>query len=89
MGDKLKQWDVLLPMAGHVLVTVEAESKDAAIVAAFDADISLKNIEDFEVLKQFTKGNICYCPSPQEPEATLAFGEDDDEEETETEASNG
>ena len=71
-------YSVLVPIAGHVEVIVEADSKEEAHEAALTSDdLELKNVVDWESLHRFTRGNVCYCPSPWEIEATLI--EDDSE----------
>lgn len=67
-------FNVLVPFAGHIEVTVEAESKDQAITAAIGA-ATLDDVESWEVLERFIQGNVCYCPSPWEAKAEM---EDED-----------
>lgn len=70
-------YSVLIPMAGHICVEVEADSEEAAIEAAFESDdLTLKNVTEWEVLKQFNRGNVCYCPSPWDAEAELIEGDE-------------
>lgn len=66
----MPEFNVLVPFAGHIAVTVEAESEDEAIIAAMDA-ATLDNVESWEVLERFNRGNVCYCPSPWEAEAEM------------------
>lgn len=73
----MKNYDVCLPIAGHVWVQVEADSREEAIdKAVHKEDISLEDVEDWEVLRAFNRGNVCYCNKPWEATADLAFGED-------------
>lgn len=77
----MKTFSVIIPLAGHVVVDVDAtseeEAKEAAFSIAADAlDRMIKDdeeqkakIENLELLEGFNKGNVCYCPSPQEIEA--------------------
>lgn len=69
MTDKPKRiWGVTLPIAGHAYLTVEADSEEEAIERAF-MEVEVSDIEDWGALKQFTEGNVCYCPHPWEAEA--------------------
>ena len=66
----MKGYSVMVPIAGHIEVVVEAESEEAAIAAAMDSDdLNLSNIVNWEALDRFTGGNVCYCPHPWEAEA--------------------
>jgi hypothetical protein len=74
----MKTFYVMIPIAGHVCLSVEAESKDEAKRKAFDVagealdkmlgcDIeSGAEIQGVELLDQFNQGNVCCCPSPLE-----------------------
>ena len=76
----MKTYSVMIPMAGHLSLTVEAESKDDAKGKAFDVagkaldkmltddDESGAEFQNIELLDQFNQGNVCYCPSPWEVE---------------------
>ena len=72
----MKQWSVMVPFAGHILVIVEAETEELAIEKAIN-DATLDQVEDWEALEQFNRGNVCYCPRPWEAEATDESDEDD------------
>lgn len=74
----MKTYDVMIPFAGHLSIQVEAKDEKDAIQVAMD-EATLEHVESWEALEQFNQGNICYCPSPWEAEATLAAGEDDAE----------
>lgn len=77
----MKRYDVLVPIAGHILVTVDAASEDDAVKKAMESnDLTLDNIGDWEVLEKFNSGNVCYCPRPWDASATLAFGETEAED---------
>lgn len=76
----MKRYDVTIPVAGHIVLTVEAESEKDAIEKALETDVTRDQIEEWTMLKQFHQGNVCYCPSPWEATAELAFGETEDEE---------
>lgn len=64
-----KVWSVVVPIAGHVCKTVEADTEEEAIQEAI-ATATLEDIESWDALKRFNQGNVCYCPSPWEAEAT-------------------
>jgi hypothetical protein len=73
-----KRYSVVLPIAGHITVEVEAENEKAAIEEAMASDDAHRaSIEDWEMLEKFHSGNVCYCPTPWEAEATLVDGEED------------
>jgi hypothetical protein len=61
----LKTYQVTIPIAGHAFLTVEAESEKEAKEKAFD-EVRLDDVDDWEALEQFNRGNVCYCPSPWE-----------------------
>lgn len=68
----MAKYGVLAPIAGHIYVEVDADSEKAAIAAAFESeDLTISNIEGWEALTEFNRGNVCYCPSPWEADATL------------------
>lgn len=63
-------YNVTLPIAGHAFVEVEADSEEAAIEAALDA-VTRDDIEEWEALREFNRGNVCNCPSPWEATAKM------------------
>lgn len=73
-----KVYSVALPIAGHIYVDVEAEDEDSAIAVALEREFQTKDIENWEIMERgFTRGNVCYCPQPWDPEAELIdSGED-------------
>jgi hypothetical protein len=76
----MKTYCVMIPMAGHVCLSVEAESEDDAKEKAFDVagealdrmiksdDKSDAEFQNIELLDEFNRGNFCLCPSPWEVE---------------------
>jgi hypothetical protein len=62
-----RHFTVTIPIAGHLIVDVEAETEERAKEEAFNK-ATLDDIEDWEALNKFNQGNICYCPSPWEVE---------------------
>jgi hypothetical protein len=61
----MKTFNVTIPIAGHVSFEIEAETKEAAIKAACDAD-PIEGEVTWEMLESFNQGNVCFCPSPWE-----------------------
>jgi len=74
--NEMREYSVCIPIAGHAYVTVEAETEEEAKDIAFEK-ITIDNMEDWEPLEQFNRGNVCYCPSPWEIEVT-DYGEVED-----------
>lgn len=76
----MKTYYVMIPMAGHVCLSVKAESEDEAKGRAFDVagealermlrcdEQSGAEFQGVELLDQFNQGNVCRCPSPWEVE---------------------
>lgn len=64
----MAKFNVTIPIAGHAFLEVEAESQEEAIQAAME-QVTLDHVEEWEPLEHFTRGNVCYCPSPWEIEA--------------------
>lgn len=74
-----RKYNVVLPIAGNAHVTVDAaESEAEAIERALEA-VTIDDIDEWEPLRQFHKGNVCYCPSPWNAEAEPADDDDNDE----------
>ena len=66
---EMARFEVLLPIAGHAIVEVDADDEADAIEKAFEV-VSNKHIEDWEAMESFMRGNTCYCPQPWSAEAT-------------------
>jgi len=66
----MKQYTVIIPIAGHVTVSVEAENEDDAKEKAFEMDLADSGVADleWETLTKFNQGNVCFCPRPWEIE---------------------
>ncbi len=60
-------YEVLIPMAGHLVIAVEANSEEEAKDKAYD-QATIEHLENWEALECFNQGNVCYCPSPWEVE---------------------
>lgn len=63
----MKTYGVLIPIAGHAYIEVEADDVEEAEEKAF-MEIKQEHIEDWDLLRAFNRGNVCYCPSPWEVE---------------------
>lgn len=59
----MKEYTVTIPIAGHAIVTVEADSEEQAKEKAFK-EVTSDHIEAWETLESFNSGNVCYCPQP-------------------------
>jgi hypothetical protein len=62
-------FEVTIPIAGHVRLTVQAKDEQAAIAKAFEDCSGPDQDVTWEALTTFNQGNVCYCPSPWEAEA--------------------
>lgn len=63
----MKKYSVMVPIAGHIVVDVEAVNEAEAIRKALESeDLTLENIHQWEALEKFNSGNVCHCPSPWE-----------------------
>ena len=72
-------YSVTIPIAGHVVLEIEASSEKEAIDKGME-EAAIEHISEWYCLKQFNQGNLCYCPTPWEAEAEeLRDGEDDEE----------
>lgn len=65
----MKTFNVVLPIAGHAYLTVEAEDEKSAIAKAHE-EVTLQHVEEWTSLDRFNSGNVCHCPSPWDAEAT-------------------
>ncbi len=74
-----KTYGVTIPFAGHLYIELEADSEEDAIDRALESpDLTIDCAEDWETMRQFNHGNVCYCPRPWSAEATC-FDEEDGE----------
>lgn len=64
----MRIYSVTVPIAGHAIVEVEADSEEEAIEKAI-GEVTREHLEGWEPLQQFNRGNVCYCPHPWEAEA--------------------
>ena len=64
----MKEYEVTIPIAGHIFVNIMAENKADAIEKAERGEYVDEDME-WETLSRFNQGNVCYCPSPWEIEA--------------------
>jgi hypothetical protein len=70
----VKNYYVILPIAGHITVTVEAENEKDAIQKALETDVSVNDIDEWQTMEKFHSGNVCHCPSPWEATAEECDG---------------
>lgn len=75
----MKEYYVVLPIAGHAYLTVEAESPEDAIDEAMEI-VTIDNVEEWTALEQFNQGNVCYCPQPWTAEADPVDDDDSEDE---------
>jgi hypothetical protein len=71
----MKTYEVKVPIAGHLTVSVQADSEEEAIEKAVDSG-TMADLDCWEALKQFNQGNICHCPQPWEAEILDSYDED-------------
>ena len=55
----MPEYEVLVPIAGYALVTVEAEDEKAAIDAAMQKELTIDDIETWEAYEYICEGNVC------------------------------
>lgn len=72
-----REYEVILPIAGHACLTVVANSEGEAIERAMDR-VDIKDIESWEALKHITRGNVCYAPTWNA--SAEAFGDEIEDE---------
>ena len=60
-----REYHVTVPIGGHAFLTVVADSEEAAIERAME-EVTLEHIEDWDVMREVNRGNVCYFPSPWE-----------------------
>lgn len=54
-----QKYEVCLPITGIIWVTVEAESEEDAINAAFESDqLKIDNVHEWEAHKEICSGNV-------------------------------
>lgn len=64
----MSTYQVTMPIAGHIIFEIEAESEKEAIEKAWETDASEGELS-WEMMEQFNQGNVCHCPHPWEVEA--------------------
>lgn len=72
-----RYYSVTIPMAGHLVVEVEATTEDEAIALAID-EATIDHLDRWEIVEQFIQGNVCYCPRPWEVTAEDVGPADDE-----------
>lgn len=73
----MKTYNVIIPIAGHAHIQVEADNEEQAKELAMDK-ATIDDLEDWECLEQFNRGNVCYCPAPWEIEVECEDYEDEE-----------
>lgn len=57
----MKEYEVLVPITGYIIVNVNAENKEDAVNKAFESDeLTLDNIEQWDSHECVVKGNVFY-----------------------------
>lgn len=56
-------YTVIIPIAGHIVFEVEADSQEEARMLAFEKDVKEGDLS-YELLEKFHSGNVSYCPQP-------------------------
>lgn len=59
----MNRFIVTIPIGGHAIVEVEAESEEEAESKAFDA-LTRDHIEEWDALRKVNSGNVCHFPQP-------------------------
>lgn len=72
-----REYEVIVPIAGHACITVIANSEDEAIERAL-GEVDIDNIESWEALRDITRGNVCYAPTWSA--SAEAFGDEIEDE---------
>ncbi len=73
----MKTYNVIIPIAGHAYIQVEADNEEQAKEIAMEK-ATLDDLEDWECLDEFNRGNVCYCPTPWEIEVECEYDEDEE-----------
>lgn len=70
-------YEVILPIAGYVLVEVEANSEQEAIDNAFSSEITTNEIEEWDTYHHIVQGNVCHASEPHARATMVDDGRDD------------
>ena len=57
-------YEVVVPITGYAVVTVESDaplSEDEAIELACNSEITMGNIEEWDTCEKVVEGNVCYA----------------------------
>ena len=73
----MSEYDVILPIAGHSVTTVEADDEESAIQKAIE-NLSSEHFEGCDVFGCF-QGNLCLRPSTRDA-AAINIGDDDSDD---------
>lgn len=63
----MPKYHIMIPIAGHIELEIEADSQKAAKEKAFNTRFGPEQIQ-YEALDAFMTGNVCHCPEPWEIE---------------------
>lgn len=74
----MKEYEVLLPITGHLVVSVEAESKEEAVKKAMEEG-TIDDLESWSATEIIVEGNI-FSGELNEVEVMRVDGEDDEED---------
>ena len=64
----MPKYGITIPVAGYVWTEVEANDQDEAIEIAMDKSFSTGQIKEWNLYKQFMKGNVSQIDGPTEIE---------------------
>ena len=70
-------YSVTIPIAGHVVLEIEASSGKEAIDKGMQKAAE-SHIDEWQCLEQFNSGNVCHCPTPWKAEAEELRDNEDD-----------
>lgn len=54
----MKTYGVSIPVAGYIYIEIEAEDENDAKEKAFQSDIDIKDIEEWDVHEEICRGNV-------------------------------
>lgn len=60
-----REYHVTVPIGAHAFLTVVADSEEDAVDRAME-EVTLEHVEDWDVMREVNRGNVCYFPSPWE-----------------------
>ncbi len=57
----MKKFGVRIPVTGYVSLEVTAEDEDEAMEKAWETEVTIGDITEWETVEQVCKGNVCYA----------------------------